>query len=270
MKLHTFFSLFFVCLSIFVSAQETTVFPGSYAPGNASVAYFRQWQPFQNTSALALEQHISAGLVYQNRYFAKELSNEIFYVTVPTKLVNISGSFSYFGYDLYNEMLSEIAFSRAFGRLRIGVGFDYYSFFVSQTDGYKGTFTANVGAQMDVSSRLTIGFSIFNPTLSSINDSYTDRKLPTILSLGTNYKMGDKIYWLVEVEKNVNLSMNFATGFDYLPYKNFALRLGIYGSDYVIPTIGVGYKWSYFQIDIHSELHPILGTTFLISTRYNF
>ena len=104
-RIYLFLSLLFLGI-LSLHAQVATIVPSSYVPGNASVAYNSDWQPFQNPAALAQTQNPSITLLYENRYITSELGNSVVSLALPTKYVNVGASFSYFGYAAYNEMLS--------------------------------------------------------------------------------------------------------------------------------------------------------------------
>ncbi len=164
--------------------------------------------------------------------------------------------------------LGVVGVSRDFGRWRLGVEADIYTVYLSPTERYAVTATANIGAQVDVSKRVTLGFSMFNPVFSSVK-SAPKQYLPVVLAIGMNYRLHDKVDWLVEIDKEIRSLFHWKTGFEYRPFDVLSLRLGIYGSDYVIPTIGLGFLMSDFGFDLHCEINPRLGVTLLGALHYD-
>jgi len=259
--------IFFGILSL--QAQVATIVPSSYVPGNASVAYHKDWQPFQNPAALAQAQQFSVTLLYENRYITKELSNSVVSLAAPTKYVNIGASFSYFGYAAYNEMLSSITFARSFGDvLNIGVEFDYYTLYLSPSERYRGTMTAQVGMQLQVLPNFVVGFNVFNPVFSKLETDLTTKILPSVFSLGTSYQMHDKVSWLVQFDKEVHSPMRWATGFEYQPVEEFTVRVGGYGSNYFVPTLGVAFAFDEFRFHLQTEYRNPLGLTMMGVLQY--
>lgn len=259
------------CTSGAMQAQIATIVPSSYTAGNASVAYTAEWQPFQNPAALACEKQYAISLLYENRYITAELSNAAVSVAIPTKYINIGAQFSYFGYAEYNEMLAAVTFARTFGDIfHLGVECDYYAVYLSPTERYRSTATVQVGFQVQVIPSLTIGFNAFNPIFSKIKSDLTEKRLPSVFSLGTNYKIHEKVAWLVQIDKEVHSPLRWATGFEYAPFDVFDVRIGCYGSDYVVPTLGVGCGCGGFRFHLHCEYRNPLGVTMLGALQYRF
>ena len=252
-------------------AQVATIVPSSYAPGNAFVAYNSDWQPFQNPAALGQSKNLILTVLYENRYITRELGNAVASVAVPTKYINIGASFSYFGYASYNEILSAITVSRSFGeKLNIGVEFDYYTLYLSSSERYRGTFTTQVGVQLQVLPNFMIGINVFNPVFSKIKTDLLTKSLPSVFSLGTNYRLHEKVSWLVQVDKEVHSSVRWATGFEYAFFDEFMVRVGGYGSDYFVPTLGAAVAFDGFRFHLHTEYRYPLGLTMMGVLQYQF
>jgi len=269
-RIYLFLSLLFLGI-LSLHAQVATIVPSSYVPGNASVAYNSDWQPFQNPAALAQTQQSSLTLLYENRYITSELGNAVASVAVPTKYVNVGASFSYFGYAAYNEMLSSITLARSFGQvLHIGVEFDYYTLYLSPSERYRGTLTAQVGVQLQVLPNFVIGFNVFNPVFSQIKTDLLTKPLPSVFSLGTNYQLHEKVSWLVQIDKEVHSPMRWATGFEYAPFEEFTVRVGGYGSNYFVPTLGAAFGFDGFRFHLQTEYRYPLGLTMMGVLQYQF
>lgn len=252
-------------------AEITTIVPNSYVPGNASVSYVNAWLPFHNPAALAHEKVGAIQLQYDNRYITKELNTALVSGCYSTKYVNIGASFSYFGYSVYNEMLTALTFARTFGdRFSLGIEFNYYTVFFSPTERYRGTFTANIGLQAKVIDNFYISFAAFNPVFSKIKTEFLDKSLPVVFSLGTLYQITDQVDWLVQIDKEVKSPLRWATGVEYKPFKEFIVNAGVYGSNYAVPTLGVGFHFSGFEFRLNTEYHTRLGLSALGALRYTF
>ena len=183
------FTLLFLYFLFDLNAQKTTVIPSSFVGGNASVAYRNYWLPFHNPAALAGAEKIGFHLLYENKYITKELSNKAMNVWFSTKYLNIGASFSHFGYSEYNEMIAAVTFARQFGKFRLGVEIDYYTLFLSQSERYRGTITAQVGVQISITDDFSIAFNAFNPTFSKVKSELVEKRLPTIFSIGSLYRI---------------------------------------------------------------------------------
>ncbi|MDR0830595.1 MAG: hypothetical protein LBN95_10875 [Prevotellaceae bacterium] len=247
-----------------ISAQQTTVIPSSFVAGNASVAYREDWIPFHNPAALAGAEKIGFALLYENRYITKELANKALNVWFPTKYINVGVAFSHFGYSEYNEMISSISFAREFGeKFRLGAEIDYYTVFLSQSERYKGAITAQVGAQILITENFSLAFNVFNPVFSKIKTDFAEKRLPTIFSIGSLYRIKNRVDWLVQFDKEVSSPLRWATGFEYSPVKEMVVRLGAYGYNSFIPTLGAGAKFGGFRFDINAAYNSALGFSLL-------
>ncbi|NCA78996.1 MAG: hypothetical protein EOM76_02240 [Sphingobacteriia bacterium] len=262
-----------ICLYVSqtISAQVATIIPNSYVPANASVSYVKAWLPFHNPAALSHEKIGAIQLQYDNRYITKELSTALISGCYSTPYVNIGASFSYFGYSVYNEMLAGLTFARTFGdRFSVGIEFDYYTVYFSPSERYKGTVTANIGMQAKVIQNFYISFSAFNPVFSKIKTDFLDKSLPVVFSLGTLYQITEQVDWLTQLDKEVKSPLRWATGVEYHPFKEFLVNVGVYGSDYVVPTLGIGIQFSGVEFHLNTEYHTTLGFSALGALRYTF
>lgn len=260
----------FLCFSFGLNAQKTTVIPSSFVGGNASVAYKNDWLPFHNPAALAGMEKIGFQLLYENRYITKELANKALNLWFPTKYLNIGASFSHFGYSEYNEMLAAVTFAREFGKFRLGIEVDYYTLFLSQSERYKGTITAQVGAQISITDNFSIAFNAFNPTFSKVKSELVEKRLPVVFSIGTLYCIKNTVDWFVQFDKEVSSPLRWATGFEYAPVKEFIIRIGAYGYNSFIPTFGAGVKFGKFKFDVNADYNSVLGFSLIGCLGYSF
>ena len=263
-------ALLFLFFSFGLNAQKTTVIPSSFVGGNASVAYRNDWLPFHNPAALAGAEKIGFQLLYENKYITKELANKALNIWFPTKYLNIGASFSHFGYSEYNEMIAAVTFARQFGKFRLGIEVDYYTLFLSQTERYKGTITAQVGAQISITDDFSVAFNAFNPTFSKVKTELVEKRLPVVFSIGSLYRMKDVVDWLVQFDKEVSSPLRWATGFEYAPVKEFTIRIGAYGHKNFIPTFGAGIKFGGFKFDVNADYNSVLGFSLLGCLGYSF
>ena len=253
------------CLSLY--GQITTVIPQSFLPGNASVAASDQWSIFHNPAALASETHYKVGILYENRYIVPELSNEAIYIALPTPYFQIGLSYSFFGYSVYNEMLAALSIARSFGKFRLGIECLYYTMYLSETERYQGTVTAQVGVQVDVIEQLTIGFNIFNPVFSKV-ETLPETRLPVIFSIGTDYRFHHQLAWLVEVSKDLTTPLRVGTGITYRPVKELKVGVGVLVWQSVRPNLTVGLFYKGLNLEVQSSYQYPLG--FMLSGCFSY
>lgn len=270
MRYILFFMLFWCGIGAFF-AQQTTAIPSSYVAGNASVAYDMAWLPFGNPAALGRRSSMGVSIIYENRYITRELANKAINFWLPTKLINTGLCFSHFGYSEYNEMIASLSFGRQFGdNFSLGVDMIYYTVFLSPSERYKGVFTAQLGTQVDLTDEFSLALSVFNPVFSKIKGDYAEKRLPTIFSIGSLYKIRDVVNWLVQFDKEVSSPFRWATGFEYILVKELIVRVGAYGYDDFRPTLGAGLRLDSFKFDIAADYNSVLGFSVLGGMAYEF
>jgi len=254
-----------------ILAQISGVVPGSKSIAQTSVADTHNWAAFNNPAMLGYVQETELGLQYENRYLLSELSTKSVQAGFSSKIVNAGLSFSHFGYSLYHEMLVGISFARNFSdKFSMGMQFVYYTAYFNASNSYRGTLLPQVGLSTRLSSNFSIGFNAFNPFQSNIHSDYTIKRIPSVFSLGTEYFFSPEMVWLTQIDKEVSSNYRFATGFEYWMLQNLNIKLGAYGSDYLVPCLGFGCNAGSFVLDLNSELHPLLGLNTFASVKYRF
>jgi hypothetical protein len=185
--------------------------------------------------------------------------------------MNTGFSFSQFGYSLYHEMLLGVSFARNFSdKFSMGVQFNYYTAYFSASDSYKGAFLPQIGLSVKITPDFSLGFNTFNPFQTNINTEFVTKRIPSLFSLGTEYFFSTDLVWRTQVDKEVSSNYRVAMGFEYQILQSFAFKLGAYGTDYLVPCLGVGFQTGSFLIDLNCEMHPLLGLNTLAAIKYRF
>ena len=256
-----------------INAQIAPIVPSSTSIANASVAVQNDWSAFQNTAALAHIDKLELAMQYENHSMVKEMSWKSAQAGINAKYVNIGVSFSYFGYSLYNEMIAGIGLARNFSdKFSMGLQFNYYSAYFS--GGEENRYRSALLPQMGISSRLfpnfTVGFHAFNPFQTNIKTDLTEKRIPSIYSIGTNYEFAKNLAWLTQIDKEVSSNYRLATGFEYTMLQQLTVKLGAYRMDYLVPCFGVGLHLGQLHFDLNGELHPQLGLNTMARLKYRF
>ena len=267
-KYFVFLSLFCCSLSF---AQIPHVVPSSVSIANTSVADTDSWTAFSNPATLGYLEKTSISATFENRYLLAELSTRSIQAGFSTKHLNIGGSFSYFGYSLYHEILYGIDFARNFSdKFAMGVGFDYYTVYFEAGNRYHGALLGRVGVFVQLSPDFVLGFSTFNPFQNNIQTEFITKRIPSVFSLGTAYSFSSDFVWRTQIDKELSSNYRFATGFEYRMQDFISVKLGGYFLENFIPCLGFRLKINDYSADVNCELNPILGVTTMISLRYNF
>lgn len=254
-----------------VSAQITSILPQSVSIAQTSVADTHNWATFNNPAMLGYIQKPEIDIQFENRFFLSELSTKSVQLGFSSSIVNAGLSFSHFGYSLYHEMLLGLSFARNFSdKFSMGMQFVYYTAFFTASNSYRGALFPQVGISTRLTPTFTIGFNTFNPFQTNIQTEYTIKRLPSIFSLGTAYYFSSDLVWRTQIDKEVSSNYRFATGFEYQMLQNLNIKLGAYGSDFLVPCLGVGFNAGSFLVDLNCDLHPLLGLNTLASIKYKF
>lgn len=265
--------LFFFCLFFVYNlpAQITNIIPTSTSIAQTSVSDSRNWSAFNNPAILGNLQRSEVGIQLDNRYLIKELNTKSLQFAYTTDVVNAGLSFSHFGYSLYNEMIYGLSFSRNFSNIfSMGVQFNYYSSYFISSDSYSGALLPQIGLLVNLNPNFSIGFQSFNPFQTNIKTEYTIKRISSIFSLGTEYFFSPDFSWRTQVDKEISSNYRFATGFDYQMIEQIKIKLGIYGSDYLVPCLGVGFQSGRIGANLNCELHPLLGLNTMVALKYEF
>ena len=266
------FSLFIGCLLLpIVNAQIPYVFPSSTAIAGTSVADLKNWSAFYNPAPLS---EITAPQLFaqvENRYIITELSTKSFSIAYPINHFVSGIAFTHFGFSLYHEMMLGLAFARTFSeKFNIGVQFNYLTAYFLSSNSYHGTVFPQIGLNFPLSKTFQLGFHIFNPFQTNLKSDITTKRLPAIFSLGYAYNFSENFVWRFQADKEISSNYRFATAFDYHLTDELRFQTGVYGYEYLIPSLGFGYQLNQFTIDLIAELHPLLGLTTLARLKFSF
>lgn len=252
-------------------AQVPHNIPSPNSIAHTSIADTRSWTSFSNPAALGYYNNIELALAYENRFLIEELSTKSVQAAFPTKLINIAGSFSYFGYSLYHEMIAGVDFSRSFSnKFSLGLGFNYYSAYFTAANEYHGAFIPNIGLSVRFTPAFALGFSTFNPFQTNIKTEYVTKRLPSVYSLGTEYFFTPDFVWRTQIDREISSNYRFATGLEYEMLSFLTVKLGVYAYEHVVGCLGAGFKVGNFYAGLNCELEPVLGLNTQLGLRYSF
>ena len=244
-----------------IGARSTSI-------GDASLCIVDVWSVFNNQAGLSKIKKISTGFSYENKFLINNLSSKSFVFALPTKSGVFGICTNYFGYDLYNELKTGLAYGKSFGDIfSIGVQIDYLHTHIGETYGNKGILTCEAGIQAKLTKELFIGVHIFNPIRAKLAN-YFDERVSTIMKLGLLYKISEKVQFAVETEKDIKLKQIFKFGLEYHLIKQIFIRTGMQTN----PTqnsFGFGFDFKNFKIDVGSKIDYTLGYSSTLSLFYD-
>lgn len=263
--------LILICLPTFLFAGNDNIHFGGRSAGlaHASVTLSDVWSTHNNQAGLGWLTNAEAGVFFQNRYLIKEMSYMGFAYAHPVKSGAFGLSFSNFGYSQYGESKLGLAYGMKFSdRITGGIQINYHNTRIGNNYGSTSVLTGEIGLQAKLTSKLDLGFHVYNPTQAKLAD-YNDERIPTIMRLGMNYTFSDKVFLTFEAEKDIDFSATFRAGIEYKANDKIYLRGGV-GANPTLATFGVGVYHKGLKFDIASSYHQVLGFTPEVSLIYVF
>jgi hypothetical protein len=250
----------FLLFPSFLFAQISNVIPNSFSVANASVADIDRWSAFVNPASIVSLEQPTFGVQYENRFLLSELSTKSLMAAFPTKFVNIGVSGSYFGYTSYNEILLGVGFARNFAdKFSLGVQFNYQTAYFASANRYYGALFPQIGLSIRLSPSFQLGFNTFNPFQTKINTELSVKQLASVFSLASTYRFSTDLLIRLQVDKELSSDYRVAGGLEYTMLDILVFKAGAYDIGYLIPCIGIETQLNKFNINLNSELHPLLG-----------
>lgn len=268
-KIISLLTTFSFCQLLFPQIPLNT--PSSVSIAQTPVADTRNWTAFNNPATLGYTEQTELSFQFENRYLLSELSTKNIQLAFCTEAVNAGVSFTHFGYSYYHEMIVGLTLSRNFSqKFSLGMQFNYHTVYFATSNMYRGALLPTLGFSARLTPALSIGFSANNPFQTNINGEYTVKRIPSVFSFGTEYFFTPELVWRTQTDKEVSSNYRFATGFEYLMAERLIIKVGAYGSDYLVPCMGFGFNTGALQFDLNCEMHPLLGLNTLAAVRYLF
>jgi hypothetical protein len=237
--------------------------------GYAGSALADLWALRLNPAGLAALDTAQVGAVYQRHFFADELAQQGLAVAIPLGNGTLGIAADRFGYSLYNETRTSLAYAMRFGDgLRAAVQMDHVGMRLGENYGSAGTLVAELGVQARLTNALWIGAHLYNPNRSMLGGPY-DERVPTLLRAGLAYTFSSKLVMTADVEKDIDRKERFRFGIEYNPNKALYLRTGL-ATGPMQGTFGAGFRLKHLDIDLAVALRSQLGPTPVIGLNYRF
>lgn len=241
-------------------AQNSFILPLSTSVAQTSTADNTHIAAFINPSVYAYFSKTSLLLSFDNRFLIPELSTKSISANYDVGFLQTGFSFSHYGYSLYHEMMTGIAFARNFGdKFAFGLQFNYYQAYFNASNSYKGTLFPQIGFSIHITPDVLIAGNIFNPFQNSIKTIYVTQNIPSFFSFGGCYRFSSDFCVRLQADKQVNNPFRLAGAFDYKIKEVFNVKGGIYYQEYLVSCFGVSWQSNKFLLGLNTELHPLLG-----------
>ena len=230
----------------------------SRSMGGSQAGAFGIQSLFGNPAGLAQVENFSAIVAAETRFAGSGILLGGAGAALPSELGVFGVSVGYFGLPEYNEQAFSVGYSRLlFKSFAISLQAQLYNFSI-QDYGSQFSLSGTIGIQGYINESLTIGTYIRNPVrVSIIPEVY----LPTILSIGGQYKFPEKLKILAAIEKDLDKPLSIQFGLEYAPVEKLMLRIGAHTAPEEL-TFGLAFEISErLRLDAMAAYHQVLGVS---------
>lgn len=251
--------LFALLFPFILSAQGVMPSGGrGMSMGNALTSIEDEWSFFYNPAATSRFKNFKAGIYYENRFLLKELQSQALTASLPIGKGVLTFGGHHYGYSQFRSYKAGVGYSMMLAeKFSMGVQLNYQGLSLNQNYGSVNTMTADVGLLTDITTKWSVGFSVYNLGRTKLAD-YEDDRLTTEMRLGTNYKFSDKLMISVDADKDLDYKLRMRTGIEYEAVDGLFLRGGLVTNRLEL-SFGMGYEISLFRIDLGTSFDQVLG-----------
>ncbi|MDR3140404.1 MAG: hypothetical protein LBU37_01545 [Tannerellaceae bacterium] len=225
-----------------------------------------------NPSLLALHANNSICTNHFNRYGVKELGAFNGSLYFPNRILSFGADVSTFGYGAYRESQLRLLLAKQLNeQWALGVGFQYAFLQTELFEDMAGLLSTDIGLTFAPVDNWLIGLLIMNmPSVRLGDESVEIKDFKTyLIQIGIRWEIIDNVFIVCAIENNDEQAVTGAAGMEYQPFTDFSIRTGIKGGP-LLPSLGVGYCFSPFAVDVAIIYHPVLGVSSGIGLQFTF
>lgn len=225
-----------------------------------------------NPSLIALYDKNTIHIEYLNRYTMKELGTVCSGFYYPNSVLSVGVDISSFGYDSYRESMFRLALGKRVGKKwTIGIGIQFLLLQTVALDEQPKQLATDFGVSFSPVDKLLVGLLIMNFPSFSLESKNTEIKDFTDYSvqIGFQWEVINNLLIAATLESNKEYTLTGSGGIEYKLFTDFRIRAGIQSTP-LLPTLGIGYRFSRFTTDVAAIYHPVLGISMGIGLKYTF
>ncbi len=253
--------ILFSCLTSFAYAMQfgRQECPISVGMGNCTTCIFSPY--IGNNPALsATNAHPSVQTYVKNTGLLPQIGTYNIAMNYPFSFLNIGINASFHGFDAYHELSFTCCLAKFFKPyIAIALEGEYCCLYNSPKSGYFHSGLLSVGMMVFPIKNMRIGVSIYNVSFSPFTINEQNFRLPVIFKVGLSYHIAKKIMLTAEVQKSLDQPFAFCIGVDYQVISMLNIRTGLFAQRELTPSLGLGFTWKHFQIDMGVQYHLSLG-----------
>jgi hypothetical protein len=240
-----------------------------WAMGGASVANIDAFSAFNNQAAMAFLPKLTLGFYADNRFGIADLGAQAFALALPTRSATLALSYQHFGMPNYSDQKIGIAVAKQFGeKIAFGIQLDYFANTLITQKSRAVSFEAAMLAKLTEKTQL--GIQIYNPIQTQNAEPTNNFQRPTTFRVGVAHQLNKKVCLAAEAEKDLQYAApNAKVGIEYQPVPMLYIRGGI-STNPQLNSLGIGFKFKGFVVDVATSLHPVLRASSHASLIYQF
>lgn len=216
-----------------------------------------------NPSLVALSHEKSIHIEYINRYLVKELGTIGITFQYPNTLLSTGVNISSFGYDKYRESLFRLFMGKQLNeKWTLGLAVEYTMLQTELFQGLSSRLSVDIGATFSPVDKLLVGMLIMNFPSVSVSKPDADIKdfIGYFLQIGFQWEVINHVLIVGSLGTDKENPVIGNLGMEYMAFDSFFFRAGMQTSPF-LPSLGIGYGFSMFKIDVGGIYHPLLGVS---------
>ena len=225
-----------------------------------------------NPAVVALDSYKSFDINYFNYYGLKELGTVGMSFSYPNNLLSAGVNISSFGYDRYRESMFRVFLGKSLTeKWTAGISIQYTFLQTELIEEKPQYLSADVGILFIPVEKLLIGVLIQDFPSVSIQKKDIDIEsfMSYSLQIGFQWEVINNLLITGNMETNKQATLTGSVGLEYQLYKQFYVRAGMKATP-LLPTIGIGYCFLGFTVDVATVYHSVLGISTGIGLKYSF
>lgn len=225
-----------------------------------------------NPALVCLENVKSIDINYFNKYGLKELGTVSLALSYPNELLSAGVNISSFGYDSYRESMLRLFVGKSLtDKWCVGISIQYAMLQTELHEQRPQYLSTDVGVVYSPVEKLLVTLLIMDLPSVAIKKEITDIEsfIGYSLQVGFQWEVFNNMLIAGNAETNKQTTLTGNIGLEYQLIDHFHVRAGIKATP-LMPSLGVGYQFSGFTVDVATLYHPILGMSTGIGLKYSF
>ena len=270
----TLFSLLFVWIGCtLLSGQPVSpFFSGPFSLGHATIRSGHDGPQSLFNNPASMMHHTVSGIYLgmENRFELAALSSAQLAGTMNLGKYGMLGAkMIRFGSEEYIDQTFGLAYARRLSHsILLGVSFDLLHLRIPEY-GSRSLFTFELGMISRITQDIRINVYVFSPQGMLFVESHI---LPTVMSIGVDWSVSDRVSLLAEVEKSSYHPSQIKVSVGYRLLDNLSLSAGVISSSHSANMTG-GMQFTlreHWQMHLGVALHQYLGISSGIGFEYHF